>query len=150
MHRLKFINFFFEFSIPFVYSLLVHVFYSTYTTGTGDYYKMTYLASDSDEQLELWRAYDDDSELMMVRWQEERRAKVACTHVIADGKFQPSGISGKSLQRSEMPGHTTMTCFAFLICYYPGKPYQKGISYAIPDPLAIGVRSSITPAIKCD
>jgi hypothetical protein len=32
--------------------------------------------------------------MMVVRRQEERRAKVTGTHVIADGKFQTSGISG--------------------------------------------------------
>jgi hypothetical protein len=41
-------------SIPFIYSLLIHSFYSTYTTGTGSCYKMTYLASDE----QLRRAYD--------------------------------------------------------------------------------------------
>ena len=33
--------------------------------------------------------------MVMLRRKEERRAKVAGTCVIADGKFQPSGISGK-------------------------------------------------------
>ena len=33
--------------------------------------------------------------MMMVEKKEERRAKVAGTCVIADGKFQPSGISGE-------------------------------------------------------
>jgi len=66
-------------------------FYSTYTTGTGDYYKLTYLASNEQCQ----RAYDDEhwQVELMVRRQEERRAKVAGTHVIADGKFPTSGIS---------------------------------------------------------
>jgi hypothetical protein len=32
---------------------------------------------------------------MMVRRQQRRRAKVGGTRVIADGKFQPSGISGE-------------------------------------------------------
>jgi hypothetical protein len=35
-------------------------------------------------------------EMVVVRKQEGRRAKVAGRIVIADGKFQPSGISGKS------------------------------------------------------
>jgi hypothetical protein len=33
--------------------------------------------------------------IMMVRRQQRRRAKVGGTRVIADGKFQPSGISGE-------------------------------------------------------
>jgi hypothetical protein len=45
-----YIYIFFSLSMPFVYSLLVHSFYSTYTTGTGDRYKTTYLASDSDHR----------------------------------------------------------------------------------------------------
>jgi hypothetical protein len=51
LHRFLNFIFIFSFSIPFVYyPLLVHSFYFTYTIGTGAYYKMTYLASDSDEQ----------------------------------------------------------------------------------------------------
>ena len=45
-------------------------------------YKETYLAS------------EDKSEIVMVRSQEKRRAKVGGTCVIADGKFQLSVISG--------------------------------------------------------
>jgi hypothetical protein len=93
------------YSTPFVYSLLVYSFHSTYTTGTGGYYKMTYLASDWDEQLR--RAYDDERELtMMVRRQEERRVKVPGIHGIADGKYRPSGISG--------PGETWRLIIMFL------------------------------------
>jgi len=79
---------FFSYSVPFVYyeSLLVQSFYSTYTTGIGDYYKMTYL---DDEQVTAY-------EMTMVRRQEGRRAKAAGTYVIADWKISMSGISGKS------------------------------------------------------
>jgi len=45
----------FSVSIPFIYSLL----YSTYTTGTGDYYKVTYLASDERSMSNI-KDYDDE------------------------------------------------------------------------------------------
>ena len=58
------IDYFFWFSIPFGYSflfILLFLFY-LYTTGTDDYYRMTYLVSDEQCQ----RACDD--ELVSVRW----------------------------------------------------------------------------------
>ena len=47
---------------------------------------------------------------MVVRTQEERRAKVAGTHVIADGKFQLSVISGVELVT--LPRSSGMSSFA--------------------------------------
>ena len=47
-----------------------------------------------------WSSISEPVSLGKSKWvggekKEERRAKVAGTHVIADGKFQLSGISGK-------------------------------------------------------
>jgi len=55
VYRLYFFLTFFSFSIPFIYSLL----YSTYTTGAGDYYKVTYLASD-ERSMSNVKDYDDE------------------------------------------------------------------------------------------
>ena len=62
--------------------------------------------------------------MVMVRRQEGRRAKVAGTHVMAHGKFRPSGISG--VERDLLP----MTFFHDLprdarrsklsVCYHMG------------------------------
>ena len=53
---------------------------------------------------------------MMVRRKDERRAKLAGTHVIADGKFQPSGISGVERDLSPMtsPRYPTVETFPLL------------------------------------
>ena len=81
VHRFFFI---FSFSIPFrvVYSLLVH--------------SLIYILLILLVHL-LGNVEDPATKAseMIERKQEERRAKVACTHVIADGKFRPSGISGE-------------------------------------------------------
>jgi hypothetical protein len=96
------------FSIAFVtvyYPLLVHSFYFTYTIGTSDYYKMTYLASESDDNFkeptmmskQRWASEFKLAMIMTVVVRHpshvERRAKVAGTHVNTDRKFRPSGIS---------------------------------------------------------
>ena len=73
------------------------------------------------------------SHLMMVRRQEEKRAKVAGAHVIADGNFQPSGISGVEHVRYPQVGIATGNPGVF-----PGYPYPYP-SLPVPGPWGTGL-----------
>jgi hypothetical protein len=80
--------FFFFFSIPFVTYSLAH---SIVLLSTGYYYEDTYLVT----IMNSIEVTVSASEIVVVRRKEGRRAKVGGMCVIADGKFQPSGISGE-------------------------------------------------------
>ena len=64
----------------------------------------------------------------MVRRQEERRVKVAGTHVIADGNFRPSGISGVERDLSPVTSPRCPTVETFRLLSHGYQP----LSHAFP------------------
>ena len=120
--------------------LVTRSFILFYTSGTGNYYKMTYcewLRWVTSKTLRRWA-----SELMvMVRRQEERRAKVAGTHVIADENFDRRASRGRArdLTPVTFPRCPTVENSRLLSHGYHWQP----LSHALPLRLVFKLPSSI-------